>query len=295
MAGQGLAEGLALARVAEGRLERGPRHAHGLRRDADASPLEVGQCDAQSLALLAEQEVGRQDHVLENDLRRVRAALPELVLDGCDRVAPRVGRDDEGRDALPPGIRVGDGEDDRYAGVLARGDELLRPGDHPPVPRAAGAGPQGRSVGAGAGFGQAERSQMLAAGQGLEEALLLLLGAEFQDRHAAHRVVDAHDGRDGAVAGGDLLDGQGVGDVVDGRPVIRFGHEHAHEAERPHLGEGLFRETRFPVPFGRERLQPLDREGPRRVPDHPLVVGQHRADPIGPASAARHRDGWSRH
>ena len=120
---QVLAHALALARVGDRGLERRARHAGGLRRDVDASRLQVGERDAVAHAFPAEQMLGLA--ILEHDLRGVGGALAGLVLDARDDVARRRGRDEEGADALLARALVGDGEDDGDVGVLARGDELL--------------------------------------------------------------------------------------------------------------------------------------------------------------------------
>ncbi len=125
MRNQRLAEGLALSRVGERRLERGARHADRLCGDVDATRLQVGERDAIADALLGESVIQRDVTVLEHDLRRVGGVLAGLFLDARDDPARGRGRHDEGADALLARVAVGDREDDRDIGGLARGDELL--------------------------------------------------------------------------------------------------------------------------------------------------------------------------
>ena len=129
----GLAEGLALLRIAHRRLERRARHADRLRGDADAPGFEIGERDAVAVAFVAEQAVGRDAAVLEQDLRGVGSMLAQLFLDAGDDVARRVGRHAEAGNALLAGGRIGDREDDGDLRVLARGDELLDAIQHPTV------------------------------------------------------------------------------------------------------------------------------------------------------------------
>ena len=85
-----LAEGDALLRIRERRVERGARHADRLRADADAPAFEARERDLQALAFLAEQVRGRDAAVLEHDLRGVAGVLAELVLearDACSRAS----------------------------------------------------------------------------------------------------------------------------------------------------------------------------------------------------------------
>ncbi|MDT4839048.1 hypothetical protein FQZ97_728280 [compost metagenome] len=76
-------------------------------------------------------------------------------------------------------------------------------------------------------FGEAEAADSLAACQGGQPAFLLLQGAILVDGPTAHGVVDAHHRSGSAVAGGDFLHGQGVGNIVDVRATPFFRHHHA--------------------------------------------------------------------
>ncbi|MNE32408.1 hypothetical protein D3C80_1260190 [compost metagenome] len=200
--------------------------------------------------------------------------LAELVLDAHHLVAGAVGRHDEGADAALAGRRIGDGEDDHRAGVLAGGDELLGAVEHVAVAVATGAGAQVAGVGAGLRLGEGEGADLLAARQRDEEAALLLVVAEAQDRHAAHRVVHAHDGRAGAVAGGDLLQRQGIGLVAGVAAAQLLRYQHAEEAELAHLADRLGGIAMLAIPLLGERAQALLGELASHLADTQLIVGQ---------------------
>ena len=89
-----------LLRVGEGDLVGGARHAERLRRDADASALEIGERDTVAVAFLAEPVFDRHMEVFETDGAGVRRVLPHLVLDPADAIAGPVGLDDEAADAV---------------------------------------------------------------------------------------------------------------------------------------------------------------------------------------------------
>src|SRR5258706_11383456 len=74
-----LTEGLPLARVPECRIERGSRHAHTLRSDADAAGLEVGERDPVAFALATKQICGGNTTTLLYDLCGVGYAVPAIL------------------------------------------------------------------------------------------------------------------------------------------------------------------------------------------------------------------------
>ena len=112
-------------------------------------------------------------------------------------------------------------------------------------------------------------------------APLLLVGAEFEDGAAADGAVHAHQGGGGGAAGGDFLDGQGVGDVigVGAAPFVR--HHHAEQAQFAQLGDGRHRQSSRPLSnwaaWGAEFLA---REIPRGIANHALFVGVEVRPPL---------------
>jgi hypothetical protein len=199
---------------------------------------------------------------------------PELFLQPRHLPAGGIGRHDEGADPLLAGGGICDREDDRHVGRTARRDELLGAVEDPVVAVAPGARLDGCRIRSGRRLGQRESTQLLAPGERAQEGLFLPVGAEFQDRHAADRIVHAHDRRGRTVAGRDLLDGERVSDVIHARPVEFLGHQHAHEAELAHLANEFARELALLLACGGRRPQALARIGARGIADHLLRFGQ---------------------
>ncbi|MCY1401816.1 hypothetical protein D9M71_169400 [compost metagenome] len=179
--------------------------------------------------------------------------LTQLVLHAHHPVAGGIGGDDEGADAVLAGGRVGHGEDHHHPGVFGGGDELLTAVQHIVVAVAARAGLQRAGIGARLRFGEGESTEHLAVCQRHEELAFLRLAAELGDGHAAHRVVHAHDGRAGTVAGGDFFQGQGQAHMAGLRTAPLFRHQHAEKAQLAHFLQGVSGEAVFAVPFGRKR------------------------------------------
>mmetsp|Transcript_5031 Transcript_5031/g.18550 ORF Transcript_5031/g.18550 Transcript_5031/m.18550 type:complete len:563 (+) Transcript_5031:3103-4791(+) len=246
----GLAEGDAVLAVAQRGLERGTRHAHGLRGDADAPALQARQRDLQALALVAQPVGGRHPAVLEQDLGGVAAVLAQLLFDPGDRVARRGRGHEEGADALLAGRLVRHGHHDGHVAVLATGDELLDAVEHVVVAVAHGRRAQAAGLGAHMRLGQAERAEHVAARQGFEEALLLVVVAEGHQDGANRAVVDADHRAGAAVAGGDLFEDDGQGQIVQAGAIPLGGHGHAIAAQGGQALELLGREVVGLVPGG---------------------------------------------
>src|SRR6185437_16952738 len=104
---------------------RGARHANALRRNADTPAFEPRERDPVAFAWRADQVRRRHAAVFENDLRRIRRVLAELVLDSRDHVAFGIGGHDERADAALARRPVGYGHHDRDVAVLAARDELF--------------------------------------------------------------------------------------------------------------------------------------------------------------------------
>ena len=125
--------------------------------------LELPHDVVEALALLAEQRVRGHAHVLEGEqrgVRRVHAELLELLL--ADH-AGRVHVDEEEREAVVAGVRVGLRHEHDEVGPVAVGDVGLRAVDDPLVAVAHGARLDAGHVGAGVGLGDAEAGDLLAA------------------------------------------------------------------------------------------------------------------------------------
>jgi hypothetical protein len=127
-----------------------------------------------------------------NDSSRVSDARQPILRYFLERVKPGVScgtmmfEISGGRGVVP-----GDRGDRRAAGDVgaAVGDEGLGPVDRPSAVAQLGARRVAAGVAAGAGLGQAEAPQHLAARERNEVLLLLLLGAEEKERRRAQRDV----------------------------------------------------------------------------------------------------------
>ena len=185
------------------------------------------------MAFVAEQVRGRHAAVLEQDLRGVARVLAHLVFDARHGVAGRVGRHDEGADALLAGRLVGDRHHDRDVAVLAAGDELLDAVEHVVRRRRARPSSSGPSASrADVRLGQAEGAEHVAARQRLAAT-----AASARRWPSAIRIE--HTGqlltltivRGGAVAGGDLLEDQRQRQVVEPGAVPLGRHRDAVAAQ----------------------------------------------------------------
>ena len=87
-------------------------------------------------------------------------------------------------------------------------------------------------------LGEGVGAQPLAAGEGDQELVLLVVGAELVDRVAVERVVHAHDHAGAGAAARDLLHGHRVADVVHAGAAQLGGDG---DPEEPQLGELLHR------------------------------------------------------
>jgi len=93
-----------------------------------------------------------------------------------------------------------------------------------------------------------------------QEALPLVIIAEFEDRHAADRAMHTHDGRAWSVTGGDFFECCGIGDDTGVGSAIGFRDQHAEQTEFAHFLQFFTREKRFPVALRRSRRQPFPSE-----------------------------------
>jgi hypothetical protein len=241
--------------------------------DTDAPALQVAQGDRIAPPALAEHLVGRHAHALEAKLAGVDMALAELVLLAQDREAFALRRHEKGADAPPLLAGIGHGEDDHHVGLGALGDELLGAVDDPMVAVEPGRRLEVGRVGAGMRFGQTEPAEHLATGHGLEPALLLLLRAELEKRHADHRVLHGQHAGDAAVDGRNLLDHRAEIGMAGARAAPVLGHHHAEIAEPSHLGHRFARIFGLGFPCRDMRCHPVAGEGPRRFAEHLGLVG----------------------
>ena len=215
----------------------------------------------------AEQVLGRQRHVLEEQLRGVGLVVAELLQPAAAAEARRVGGlHHHQRDALGALPRIGLGDDDDQVGVLAVGDEGLRAVEDVAVALLHRGGADALQVGAGAGLAHGDGADHLAAGELGQPALLLLLGAEAQDvgRDDAGMQRRAERIHAGEAVG--AVDDRLVGEGAAGAAVF-LGDHGAEQARLPGLGPDLARKDLVLVPLfddaARIRLSGSGRPDPR--------------------------------
>ena len=105
-------------------------------------------------------------------------------------------------------------------------------------------------------------------------SLLLLLGAEEEDRHRPERRVRRDRDRDRRVDPRQLLDRDRVRHRVAARAAVRLRHGNPHQPEPGQLGDELVREAVLAVELLGDRRDPLDREVAHGLPDQLLLVGE---------------------
>ena len=258
---------LSLLGIGRCRLVGGLRQPQRHGADPDPAAVERLEEELVARALLAEQVLGGDPAVVEQELPGVRGVEPHLLLHPADGEAGRIGLDDEGADAARVRLALGDGGDDvgaRHAGV---GDEALAPVQHPavvdqPRPRAGAA-----RVRPGARLGQPVRPQHLAAGHGAQVALLLLIGAGQVDRVAAEAGVGRDDDPDAPAGAGQLLDGDGVGQGVEAGAAELLRVRDAQQAQLGRLADDLVRELALALQLVGDRHDLALGEVAHRAPD----------------------------
>ena len=161
----------------------------GIAADGDPLAHQGKGCDLPALALLPE-PVGVGDaYVGEEDL--VELGLPGELAQR-PHVDPGVGHvtDEVAQAGVLRDVGVGPDQEDREPCLVGRRCPHFLPVDDPAVTVAHRAGADRGEVGAGTGFAEQLTPDLLAGPQWLEEALLLLVGAEGEDGGCCHAQSD---------------------------------------------------------------------------------------------------------
>ena len=104
------------------------------------------------------------------------------------------------------------------------------------------------------GLGQREGADHLSPGQRRNEALLLLVGAEAEDRQGDRARVHRDGDADPGVGPRELLQDEDVGEEVGARAAQLLRHAHPHQPELAEPAEQLPRKGVRAVPGGGVRL-----------------------------------------
>jgi hypothetical protein len=127
-------------------------------------------------------------------------------------------------------------------------------------------------VRAGLRLRQAERGELSPGREVGKPALLLLVGAEEQDRHRPERGVRGDRDRHRRVDPRQLLDGKRIGERVAASPSVLLRNRDAHEPELGERLDDLVGKAMLPVELLRDGCDPLLGEVPNRLPQQLVVV-----------------------
>ena len=177
----GLAELNPLLGVLHGGLIGPLGDAQRLSRDADTAAVQGGHGDLEALALLAQQVLLGDLHVVEVQLAGGGGTDAHFVVVLFKGKALPALFHDEGGDAPGTDAGGGDGEDHIGVGLAAVGDKDFLAVEEVVVPHVLGGGLGAAGVGAGIGLGQAEGPHLFAGAQIGQILFLLLLIAEGVD------------------------------------------------------------------------------------------------------------------
>ena len=229
--------------------------------------------------------------VLEGDQRRVRRVHAELLEALAARDPGRVHRHEEEREAVVAGVGVRLRHEDDGVGADAVGDVGLGAVDHPVAAVAHRARLDGGDVGAGVGLGDAEAEDLLAGDRGDRPLLLLLLGAEGEDRRHGHVDLDADAHREAAVgAVVELLAEDQLAQEVAALPAVLLGLVEAEEAALAEAREHRVREARL-LPLVDVRRELGGHEAPDRRPQVLVLIREEVVAAAGRVVGLQHRGG----
>jgi len=201
---------------------------------------------------------------------------PSFIPDSCYfEAVVRVGVDDERRDTVVAGARVGDGLHEDAVGDVRVRDELFRSVED--VLARVGVVLRGRvhigGVGAASRLRERPRAQLAALGQRAEPRLLLLGRAEQLDRFRTERSVCGVREPDPAGDAAELLGDHGVHELVAAQPAVLLAHRDAHHVEVVQLGEHLVGEPVFVLDLLGDRPDLRLTELADGVEYHPVFCG----------------------
>src|SRR5215207_3312038 len=270
--GDRLAEGDPLLGVAQSLVQSplGEAEAHG--GDTDATAVERLQELAEALAPSSQQPLLLHTTIAERQRPGVGRVPAHLAIGLADLVTRRPVRHHDVRDLVIPG--AGSDRDQTRDVSPGIGDELLGPVDDPlailelrPSPRVPGVAPR-------LGLSQPKRCQLLAARQSRQPLLLLLLGAERDDRPGPQRRVRRHRYPDAGIHACELLDRERVGQVAGTPATVFMRMGNAHQPEFPELLHDFVREALGAVELLGDRLYLALSEIPHQALDLALLVAQ---------------------
>ena len=259
-------------------VDQALHRADGADRHQQPLPGEVGHDQLEAAVLLAEQVLGRDLDVGEGELAGVGGVPAHLLQLRRHLVAGHLALEDEEGDAAVAALLGRLAGADEEVGADAVGDEGLGAVDHVAAVDLLGGGADAGDVGAGAGLGDAQGADLLAGDSGDQPALLLLLGAEVEDRRHRDRGVGVEPGGDpaGAAGAGQLLDPDRVVQVGAALAAVLLGELQPEEAELGAAPVELTRELPRRLPLVDVRRDLLGDEAAGRSPAAPRAPRRRR-------------------
>ena len=213
------------------------------------------------------------EDVLEGDRGGVRCEPAQLV-EGR-RGDPLAAVDDQEGDAVMPALlgRLDGRHDEVRTNTV--GDVGLLSVEHEAAVDPLGFAGDAGHVGARAGLGDAERPDLLPGDRRDQVALLLLLGAELPDRGRGDVDVGADAGGRSARAGpGELLDQDGLMQVVAALPAVALLVLQAQQPLGGHLRKDVVREPAVLLPLRRVWCQLSLDEAASRLAQLLVLIGE---------------------
>ena len=222
-------------------------NAQRLSRDADTAAVQGGHGDLEALALLAQQILLGDLHVVEDQLGGGRGADAHLVVVIAEGEALPPLFHDEGGDTTGADVRGGHREDHIGVGLGRVGDEDLAAVEEPVITLVQSSGLGAAGIGTGIGLGKTEGAQLLALRQGDQVLLLLLLGTVGEDGPRAQRHVGRQNDAGTAIHPGELLHRDGIAQGIQTRASVLLGIGNTHQTQLSQFPNGLIGELIFLV------------------------------------------------
>ena len=258
--GQPLGKRPALRGVGDAVVERCAADAYRHGPDADAPAFQHAHRLTKPLPFRADEGLRRHLAIVKDDFRGIARAQAELILFLTDPQAGRGPLDDERRNTVTAGQRIGHGQHNIDACHAALRHECLGAVEDPPTPTTDRARLDRGGVAAGGRLGQAPPAQRLPLRQRGKVAALLLGIPEEENVAGAQGVVRRDREANGCITPRHGLDCQHGADHVQLRSAVLLRNGESQQPQRRQFGDEREGKLTFPVPrrgvwlqFGRRK------------------------------------------
>lgn len=236
--GKRLAEGVALADIGPGLVQRLPRRAEALQANERAREIEALHHLDKALALLAQQVRRRHPDIVEEDRTAADRVLAEIGKPR-GRDPGRVHRHEDRRDAAGAVLGLaGAGKDHRALRLIGGRDRGLLAVQHVMVAHPLHLQPEVRRIRAAARLGQRDRQHQLARGQLRQPVAPDLVIAETREDLPVQRGKDV-DVAHVEIGTGDFLDDHARIDRAGAEPTQLLGQFRRDQAKAAHLAQDV--------------------------------------------------------